>query len=304
MNKAFTLIELLAVIVILAIIALIAVPIILNIIEDTEKSANKRSKEMYLDAVEQSIARKNLTSSFNPSKCTVIENGNLNCSGEKLIVEYKGEKPNVGGSIILKDGKIISDTITFGGTNETNKQICTLVDGEPQKVGSKYECKLDETRIFYVLENSDSSDTITLLMDRNYTDEEVPIMMSWCLSGTNSGCNHDGLDPYIEKIQIKFGSKVIVGIPSYEQVTAIGCSSSNESCPLWAYDYLDDSSGDYPKPNPVEGVQGYWTSIAYPFETGRAWSVYFWGRVLGTDVDWDSINGIRPMITISKSELS
>ena len=87
-------------------------------------------------------------------------------------------------------------------------------------------------------------------------------------------------------------------------MTAIGCSSSNESCPLWAYDYLDDSSGDYPKPNPVEGVQGYWTSIAYSFETGRAWSVYFWGRVLGTDVDWDSINGIRPMITISKSELS
>ena len=56
MKKGFTLIELLAVIVILAIIALIATPIVLNIINDTKDSANLRSAEMYLDAVEQSIA--------------------------------------------------------------------------------------------------------------------------------------------------------------------------------------------------------------------------------------------------------
>ena len=44
-NKGFTLIELLAVIVILAIIALIATPIILGIIKDTKKEADKRSAE-------------------------------------------------------------------------------------------------------------------------------------------------------------------------------------------------------------------------------------------------------------------
>ena len=56
-NKGFTLIELLAVIVILAIIALIATPIVLNIIKDSRESAGLRSAEMYLDAVEQSIAK-------------------------------------------------------------------------------------------------------------------------------------------------------------------------------------------------------------------------------------------------------
>ena len=54
-NKAFTLIELLAVIVILAIIALIATPIVLNIIKDSRESSGLRSAEMYLDAVEQSV---------------------------------------------------------------------------------------------------------------------------------------------------------------------------------------------------------------------------------------------------------
>jgi len=68
-EKGFTLIELLAVIVVLAIIAMIAIPIILNIINDTKKSSIERSKELYLDAVEQAIARKNLTSNFNPSTC-------------------------------------------------------------------------------------------------------------------------------------------------------------------------------------------------------------------------------------------
>jgi len=99
-KKAFTLIELLAVIVILAIIALIATPIILNIINDTKKSSVERSKELYLDAVEQAIARKNLNENFNPSICTVIEKGNLKCDVGELKVEINGQLPKVGISFL------------------------------------------------------------------------------------------------------------------------------------------------------------------------------------------------------------
>ena len=49
-KKGFTLIELLAVIVILAIISMIAIPIVLNIIGDTRKSAFERTVEMTLTA--------------------------------------------------------------------------------------------------------------------------------------------------------------------------------------------------------------------------------------------------------------
>ena len=58
MKNAFTLIELLAVIVILAIITLIATPIVINIIEDSKQSSVLRSAKFYLDAVEFSIANR------------------------------------------------------------------------------------------------------------------------------------------------------------------------------------------------------------------------------------------------------
>ena len=67
-NKGFTLIELLAVVVILAIIALIAVPTILDIINDARTEADEMSKELYLTAVENEVARKNLTEEFERSK--------------------------------------------------------------------------------------------------------------------------------------------------------------------------------------------------------------------------------------------
>ncbi len=95
-NKGFTLIELLAVIVILAIIALIAVPIILNIINNAKESSSLRKGELYLDAVEQAAARKNLDEDFNPNTCEVQSDGNLMCDGEELVVEVDGEKPTDG----------------------------------------------------------------------------------------------------------------------------------------------------------------------------------------------------------------
>ena len=95
-NKAFTLIELLAVIVILAIIALIATPIVLNIIQNTKESSYKRSAELYLNATELAIARRNLTDNINPETCTVLESGNLKCDG--IEDEIKVEMQNISAS--------------------------------------------------------------------------------------------------------------------------------------------------------------------------------------------------------------
>jgi len=106
-EQGFTLIELLAVIVILAIIALIATPIVLNIISSTKENAQLRSAEMYLDAVEQSVALERMTNTtFNPNSCN-INNGDLECEGyqDKIEVKVNGEKPN-NGSITFTEGKI------------------------------------------------------------------------------------------------------------------------------------------------------------------------------------------------------
>ena len=103
-NKGFTLIELLAVIVILAIIALIATPIILGIIKDSKEESNKRSAELYIDAVELAVARKNLNGEFKSNLCE-INSGVVTCDEKKLEVEVEGTKPS-DGWIYISDGKI------------------------------------------------------------------------------------------------------------------------------------------------------------------------------------------------------
>ena len=68
-KKGFTLIELLAVIVILAIIALIATPIVMNVIDKSEKESAERSAENYIKAVDIAIAAARLDG--------MVEDGNI-----------------------------------------------------------------------------------------------------------------------------------------------------------------------------------------------------------------------------------
>ena len=123
MKKGFTLIELLAVIVILAIIALIATPIILNIIGNAKDESNERSKELYLRAVNQAIATRNLTEEFNPSECTVQKDGNLKCGDKDLLVEVSGTKPCSGTIIFDKDGKISNETLSYCNENDVQGDV-------------------------------------------------------------------------------------------------------------------------------------------------------------------------------------
>ena len=78
-TKGFTLIELLAVIVILAVIALIASPIVLNIIQNSQKSARARSVEAYAHAIENTVA----TAMSNPSFV-----------GGDVVISVEGEGQN------------------------------------------------------------------------------------------------------------------------------------------------------------------------------------------------------------------
>jgi len=104
----FTLLELLGIIVLLAVIALIAVPIIAKIVDQTEDSAAKRSAELYIDSVNQTIARENLKNKFRPKKCVIQEDGNLICDGNKeLKIETTGSRP-IKGILIIEDRKVVS----------------------------------------------------------------------------------------------------------------------------------------------------------------------------------------------------
>ena len=92
-KKGFTLIELLAVIIILAVIALIATPIVLNVIDNARKSANKDSAYGLLDSAKLYYMESLLDESKNLSGNLITK---INVSGRKpdsgtVYINNKGE---------------------------------------------------------------------------------------------------------------------------------------------------------------------------------------------------------------------
>ena len=175
MKKGFTLIELLAVIVILAIIALIATPIVLNIISDSKDSSRLRGAEFYLDAVENSVGKVMLNGNkVQEGIYTIVEDGNLclkinadkTCKEGFLEVEVSGDIPDKG-RVTIKRGNISFAKMNYDDKNiikekeevKYSNKICTLLSGEKNEIGSKYQCKVKETMeeeykngyIFYVV---------------------------------------------------------------------------------------------------------------------------------------------------------
>ena len=114
-KKAFTLIELLAVIVILAIIALIAVPIIINIIGDSKYESQKRSVDGYAKAVEQAVADYQLKNNKKVEGKFITTDGKVLTKDDTILnVDYKG---NVvcNRIIVNKDGSIYVSECTVDG---------------------------------------------------------------------------------------------------------------------------------------------------------------------------------------------
>ncbi|MBP3921024.1 MAG: leucine-rich repeat domain-containing protein [Bacilli bacterium] len=129
LNKAFTLIELLAIIVILAIIAVITIPIILNIVDNSSKGAAVDSAYGYKNAVNDFYVQElyedpnfKLDGGYN------VKDGRLN----GLDILFSGTKPTNGTLIyennVLKDGCLAIDgykiTIEDGEVTDTTKGTC------------------------------------------------------------------------------------------------------------------------------------------------------------------------------------
>ena len=115
-NKGFTLIELLAVIVILAILMVVAVPKILNVIENSRKSAAESSIKLVKDAIKTqvtsgSIMGTNFTS--DESGCYTF-NFDDQTSGNAKELQLKN-KENITGTIKYCNGNFTNNTLFFNG---------------------------------------------------------------------------------------------------------------------------------------------------------------------------------------------
>ena len=129
-KKGFTLIELLAIIVILAIIAVITVPIILNIIDEAKKGAEKNSVIGYGKAVElaytQYLFEQSSGAASNSHEATAITanpddgkviNITIDTAAKFLKVDFDGDK------VVCTVESTYNNTITSGVVKLQNCKV-------------------------------------------------------------------------------------------------------------------------------------------------------------------------------------
>ncbi len=169
MKKGFTLIELLAVIIVLAVISTIAVPIVMNIINNSTRSTNEASIELYGRAVEQAtleyeLVNKTIATSYEDIKDYINYDGNkVEC--DTFSVE--------GSKVYLSECSVDDELVNDYEYGEID--VCALLSGKPNEIGSKYLCRVNETEKynFYVLSH-ELDETTNLIMDRNICEDGTP----------------------------------------------------------------------------------------------------------------------------------
>ena len=140
-KKGFTLIELLAVIVILAIIMVIAVPKILDVIENSRKTAAIESAQFFVDAVNKSnqFASTSLSSDYE-----LYRDGKYNVSNVKNTLKLKNTWPSDNSTFEIANGKVKTACLKVNKYNlSCDGKWCSVTNSECENINYTY------TRFFW-----------------------------------------------------------------------------------------------------------------------------------------------------------
>ena len=334
-EKGFKLIELLAVIVILAIIALIATPIILNIIDDAREESNKRSIEMYANAIRNTIAKEYLNGS------DTIE-GTFTNTNLPFEVEYDG---NVECSEIdiYEDGNIYLANCTVNGDlvegyeYGTKQELgtakpCTVAKTNTEKysIGDVVTCTFEEsTEQFYVIENEDEDTTEGMSMlamynlyvgnsfdqsslettplenptgiqnslAKGYIEGDAPIYGTVAFSTTNYWLSETKYPVYVYNDQADVIYSYVNAYETYLKENGLNSASAT----LISYEQVNDLKTNQGNPSWLYSTN-YWTGYAtYSNHVGFVCEGGFSDFGGYTN---DSSHGVRPVITISTSDIN
>ena len=179
----------------------------------------------------------------------------------------------------------------------TSEEVGLLASEATSKydVGVTYTCELGdgEENTFYVLETS--GDNVLLIAGMN-----LGSTVAW----SEDGSNHKDEDESTQAVTAKAALKERttgwiklnqsqITLPTYDQIyKATGNKESD--IPKWLYSYTTA---------PV--AAGYWTSTFNSFNAIYAWTVFSAGNLTGSyTVNNSTYFGVRPVITVSKSQLS
>ena len=312
-NKAFTLIELVSVLVILAILTLIVTPLVLNIIRKARTAADKRSIDAYGRSIELAIAD------------YLLDKGEFPTRIEQLTIEYSGDRVVCDTTQLNPDSTVYLSECTVGG-----RMVTEYTYGKEQTVTYDAYSVGDEVTYnnvnYYVIKDSGASESsVTLLKAGPITSSEISSYLSSteveskvdtsgiyakmayysaedCVSaGDVSGCSTDYAVSDIKQVVdiwktnyangatearlIKFDELIDnLGFELNEVQTGYKASATNT--PSWAY------NNNYV----------YWT-MTQKDDASKVWFVYGSGD-LGCDYVNYSYSTVRPVIVLNKSALN
>ncbi len=273
-----------------------------------------------------------------PSSGTItIRNGSVTKSGTKLVVgnydvKYKGDKltasePYKG--VLCKANTTKATALVWDGNAEpweessyTSEEVGILSSEAASKydAGVTYTCELGDGKenTFYVLETS--GDNVSLIMSENLGDTVAWTKKDDYLAagGTEADwnqtdchdCGNNNLGPItankILKERTSGWTKLDedqITLPSGQQLATAGgdtkwntsTSGNGFRSAKWLYSHTKFTTGTY----------GYWTSSPNVSNAYTAWTVEYGGNLSSGPVSGNfDVYGVRPVITISKSNLS
>ena len=303
-KNAFTLIELVAVLVIMAIIALIVTPLVMSIIRKAKIAADKRSVDAYGRSIELAIAG------------YLMDTGDFPTSIEQLTIEYSGDEVVCTTTQLNNDSSIYLAGCTVGGRNVEGY---TYGKGEsvPTPSYTAYEVGDEVTynNVQYrVIEDSSTSDAnVTLLKAEPLSYEEVQTYSNG--TGAQTYDNNGGGMQYHSESTVYSTSYVKTTVDAWKTAKApmatearlitiddlkdnlgyvLDTSASSEayipssSTPSWVY------NSNY----------NYWTMSQYQDSASSVWYVSGDGGLNCGNVGSYNNYVVRPVITISKTNIS
>ena len=328
MKKGFTLLEMLAVIVVISILSLIILPNITGQLADKKEEISKVSQKIILSAAElyaNETGNTYQTITIND----LVEAGKL----EQPIIDQKTGKEisltkeisiDASGNacIVGIDG---CDRITY--KQYKNGEIVYFNPETGKKCASSEAVNTTGTKIgcmkWYAFNDREGNATVNVILDHNTTTR-----VAWNLTGSNSEMKEakEALKTDTSNWKSDLNPRLITANevakitkhPTFDATqsgqswfcldtnkpdTTNWCSKAQGTSEYaWLFDYTYDCTS-YGCNKADSSNYGYWTSTPSEDSSTEAWRV-FRNDALSYTYVTDAVNGIRPVITISKSNIS
>ena len=323
-KKAFTLIELIAVLVIMAILALIVTPLVMNIIRRTRISADKRSIDAYGRSVELAIAT------------YLLDNGDFPNSISDLTIEYSGDQVVCSITQLNSDFSVYLSGCTVGGRTV---DYVYGSDKSPSYTTYQVGDEVSYNNVAYRVIKASGADesTVTLLKAtpltvaevnqygaghiNKYTYDSVGTAYDYNSDGTvggmayytsetcgdiNNNWVYDGCTTDYAQSEVKYA------VDAWKTAQAPAASDARLITleDLKSLGYSDDSciqsgycSNSAEAPSWLHINSWYWTSSPKNGSSSYVWAVGSTG-ILNTGYVLSKNGVVRPVITISKSLIS